>query len=255
MVALAARRRPNLTLAPLAVLAGLAAMLGAWALPVATLQAIAIESRIAAPAMRMAVALLAGLAVAGGAWLMLRNAGGPSRVVRVVRVAREARSEDTTPVLRRADAHPDAPPRPPLRAALDLGTPFLDVRAAPLPPAERAVPRDLNQPLSAYDPGAILDNPLAPPEPVAPLRRREPQAALHRYARFQILDAAARGGTSPAEPAEPPMVAPETDATIHALLDRLERGMISRGRMPAASRPDRSLDEALAELRRMAARR
>ena len=36
------------------------------------------------------------------------------------------------PVLRRADAHPDAPPRRPVFANSDLGTPFLDVKAEPI---------------------------------------------------------------------------------------------------------------------------
>ena len=37
--------------------------------------------------------------------------------------------DDSVPQVRRADAHPDAPPRAPVLATRDLGIPFLDVHA------------------------------------------------------------------------------------------------------------------------------
>ena len=50
---------------------------------------------------------------------------------------------------------------------------------------------------------------------------------------------------------QPPIAAPRTDATIHALLDRLERGVSNRAGPP--SRPG-VVDDALSELRRLATR-
>ena len=76
--------------------------------------------------------------------------------------------EDGVPVVRRADAHPDAPPRRPMSAA-DLGTPMMDVSAANPVALERSIPADLDQPLAAFDPHAILPVPMAPIRPVAPL--------------------------------------------------------------------------------------
>lgn len=70
------------------------------------------------------------------------------------------------PAVRRADAHPDAPPRWPLSAA-ELAT-----TAAPLPmagPMIQAIPADLDTPLAAFDPKAIPAMPRAPVRAVAPL--------------------------------------------------------------------------------------
>lgn len=135
------------------------------------------------------------------------------------------------PILRRADAHPDAPARAPLRAARDLGAPFLDARG----PAERDLPRDLDAPLSAYDPGAIRPAPASPVPLVTPLVRAAPP--LEDGERLEVFELPA------------PIATARTEATVHALLDRLEAGM---GRTPRATRarPDGTLDE----LRRLAAR-
>ncbi|MEO5868165.1 MAG: hypothetical protein ABIQ19_13860, partial [Sphingomonas sp.] len=109
-------------------------------------------------------------------------------------------SGERTPILRRADAHPDAPARRPLSALRDLGDPFFDpdatIRislstdeserepaialavdvASPEPPVERGVPADLDQPLASFDPQAIPDEPAnwspAPP-PLASVPRRQ----------------------------------------------------------------------------------
>lgn len=192
-----------------------------------------------------AAAALIAAALVGtttAAWLVVKKNRGAMR-----------RGADEAPVLRRADAHPDAPSRPPLFAMRDLGTPFLEVRAsercpvsaAPAPiepaplPVERALPRDLSQPLAAFDPGAIRDVPLAPPAKLPSLRPRPRDERITR---------------------------PETEASIHALLDRLERGMIRRGlaagmeRTPAAAhhaasdrrRTERALEASLATLRNLA---
>lgn len=221
------------------------------------------------------------------------------------------------PVLRRADAHPDAPPRPPLMAARDLGTPFLEVgappaakplpltplkpveavverplkaeapvEAAPLPlkpivvepkpePVEQPLPADLDQPLAAFDPQAVPDVPLPPPvlpplkakaEPVEPKPApAEPKSAL--VERFETFALPPRH-SAPAYPfaarprSEEALARPETEASVHALLERLERGVIRRGAPAAMPKPeprlsrgeDRGLEDTLASLRSMARR-
>lgn len=78
------------------------------------------------------------------------------------------------PTIRRADAHPDAAPRRPIRAEEDLGPP-LPMMAAPAARAPRrtagdfTLPRDLDQPLAAFDPVAIPDVPRNPVRAVPPL--------------------------------------------------------------------------------------
>lgn len=119
------------------------------------------------------------------------------------------------PVFRRADAHPDAPPRRPLSVAeltatpAPIGRPAYPEPAIPVPmsgPAERVVPVDLDTPLSALDPAAIL------PTPMAPVRALPPLAPGERMQTFVLT---------------PPPVqtqAPSEPASIEALLQRLERG-------------------------------
>ncbi len=120
-------------------------------------------------------------------------------------LARRARpvtedDEDYVPVVRRSDRHPDAPPRRPLNAA-ELG--------APPPPVdeeavERTLPADLDQPLSAYDPDAILSAPREPlrpappqPMPIPPMREPEPE---DRGAALAAAGSAGRVDRGPARP-------------------------------------------------------
>jgi hypothetical protein len=159
------------------------------------------------------VALFAGL----GLWLSFGN--------RYIALGRGPVDPDL-PQLRRADSHPDAPPRALVRAHRDLGAP--PPAAAP----ERALPADLDSPLAEYDPGAIPDVPRAPVPAVAP---------LVRFERPQLIDPGDRFETFDLVP-----VATEPTATLHALLDRLERGFARR------PQPGRSLDQALGDLRRLA---
>lgn len=139
------------------------------------------------------------------------------------------------PVLRRADAHPDAPARRPMSAA-DLGTPL----PPPAPPAsdaatvaqegapatdavlpeERSIPADLDLPLAAFHPDALPEVPREPVRPVLPLR---PPATVVA----EVLPA-------PSEPPQP--VAPTDPAgpsevpSIEALIDRLERSTRRKAR-------------------------
>lgn len=115
---------------------------------------------------RVALMLAAATLIAGplwiGLWLLL-----PAK--------RRRRAAGAEPSVRRADAHPDAPPRPPVRAARDLGKPFLD----PLDPVETEMdlPRDLNVPMAIFDPAAVPPVPAAPAQAVRPLFRPTPAPA------------------------------------------------------------------------------
>lgn len=160
------------------------------------------------------VALFAGT----GLWLLFG--------VRTVAFG-SASADPDIPQIRRADSHPDAPPRAPVRAHRDLGAP--PPAAAP----ERPLPADLDAPLAAYDPGAIPDVPREPIRAVTSLVRFERPQLIDPGDRFETFDPA------------PVAAAIEPAATLHALLDRLERGIARRN-------PARSLDEALGELRRLA---
>ena len=75
---------------------------------------------------RSALALVSGGAVATLLWAVLTF--GPRLLP-----SGAAQAESDVPVLRKADAHPDAPSRRPLRASEDLGQP-LRIAAVELPP-------------------------------------------------------------------------------------------------------------------------
>ncbi|MEO7170427.1 MAG: hypothetical protein ABIY39_08650, partial [Sphingomonas sp.] len=116
-------------------------------------------------------------------------------------------TDETVPVLRRADAHPDAPARRPLSANRELGTPFLEVRAqrpvhtrADEPEeeiddlsmeescAERDLPANLDMPLAAYDPQAIPEEPADwSPQP-APLLSKPRQQEFDPGERFETFE-------------------------------------------------------------------
>ncbi|ANC87086.1 hypothetical protein A7E77_09365 [Sphingomonas sp. NIC1] len=146
------------------------------------------------------VLALAGGALAGAVtWSALFLLFGPGGLL-----APRAASSDGVPVLRRADAHPDAPARRPLSAADledDDDTMFArPVTSAPPPPppVEQPIPADLDLPLAAFHPGALPPVPLTPVRPVPPLR-------------------------VPAKPAAEEPAAPAAPPTIESLIDRLER--------------------------------
>ena len=115
---------------------------------------------------RALLAVGSGALVAALLWSSLFLLFGPGGVF-----AKASPREDGVPVIRRADAHPDAPPRKPMSAA-DLGTPMMEVGVgAGLNSArdEQTIPADLDQPLAAFDPNAIRPVPMEPVRPVSPL--------------------------------------------------------------------------------------
>jgi hypothetical protein len=281
-------------------------------MPTAVLEDLVVDSGIASlvtaaqPPLGMtahfAIAFLVALVVGSVSWFGLFLLIG----TRAVAIGRNAR-EDGVPILRRADAHPDAPPRRPVFANRDLGTPFLEVTAesslpmsvadaaayAPLVIEERDIPADLDTPLATYRspldpplpapaplPLGWIEEPVAAPTPiVAPQPVPEPVVAMDPRPIHVVPESPAV--VPPAEDPAPrfasherietfeltPMVRSETSAplpsaTIHDLLDRLERGVAKRKEVPAPEPevPEAevpvagSLEETLGVLRQLASR-
>ncbi|MDT8759675.1 hypothetical protein MZO42_13295 [Sphingomonas psychrotolerans] len=193
-----------------------------------------------------------------------------------------------TPVIRRADAHPDAPPRPPLLATRDLGRPFPDERPAIAPeptiamaasvtsiePVEQPLPKDLDQPLSAFDPAAVPEVPMPAPVAPSPLRHTPRPPVFDETERFETFELTPPVRPMPSLVVEDPapvareeaITRPETEATVHALLERLERGVVRKTmaaapvsvpvpapRVERRSRP-RGLEDTLVTLRNLAQR-
>jgi len=250
---------------------------------------------------RFILIFLVGGGVGMVAWFALFLLFG-SRSIVVQAGAGDVEGE-AMPRLRRADAHPDAPARRPLSAARDLGTPFLEVRAERpvhmdagdeevvemvpveaetasdealtpeadgwLAPEELSLPADLDQPLAAFDPSSIPDDPADWFPAPAPLRMTPRRPVFEPSERFDTFDLApmphrqAPPTPSAFTPSVPPMPRPDPSATIHALLDRLERSVARREvdvpvpppPAPLPIRRQESLEEALDSLRRLAIRR
>ncbi len=284
------RLTPNLALA-MAGAVGMVAALGTLLVPGALFEDAVTTSGIAAfvsaaepplgATARICLAVFAGGAAALLAWAALSILPGLVQL-------RQGRI-DRRPAVRRADAHPDAPPREPLRAGRDLGfelddelvegepdfdlelldlppepviamgapTPAPAPEAAaplrtdpPVPPPVQPLPADLDQPLSAFDPGALRETPLAAPQPVAPLHRAPSAPVYAEGERFETFD------LTPPAASPPPISAPETVATVHSLLERLERGIALRAQPadPAPAPQPQGLESTLETLRRMAVR-
>lgn len=306
MVAYAVVQRltPNMALA-LAGGVGACAVLASLVLPGALLEDMVLSSGIAAfvPAAepplgttaRLCIGLFAGGLIALIAWM------GLSAVMAWID-SREVDGEEgeRRPTVRRADAHPDARPRVPLRAS-DLEVPvygrvpaaelepvadeILDLEEEALPeepvialgapsegraahaplPEVQELPTDLNQPLSAFDPAAIPAIPAAAPPPVRPLRRSAPRLPIYDEGeRFETFELTPPVRPTPmplpvpdvAPPPAHPIAAPQTDASVHALLDRLEKGLGKFAPPPPepVADPKRKLEDTLSELRAMAMR-
>lgn len=226
MVAFARLQGLSRSLPPLGgALAGMVALAAFALMPADSLEAIVWNSGVAglipaaAPPLGLTaqaiLALGSGVVVGAVVWSALFLLFGPGGFL-----ARPARPADGFPVIRRADAHPDCPPRPPMTAA-DLGTPMMEISA---PPRERPLPRDLDQPLAAFDPGAVLASPREPTQPLPPLVKNG-LAPGERLDTFEL------------DPPVAPTVAPQrreppSQETIEALLRRLEE---SAGRRPRPS--------------------
>ncbi len=173
------------------------------------------------------------------------------------RLIRKVPKEQDVPVLRRADSHPDAPARRPIRASEEFGKPLPMTAPAPAPgkrriakPEARDLPADLETRLAALDPAAIPDTPREPARPVTPLASR-PQTfdPGERFETFELTPIR-RGVTTKvaAAPARPEPKPGESPPSIGTLLERLER---KTGR---DIRSGASVEETLGMLRKLATR-
>jgi len=199
-------------------LSAFAAGMAIGAMPIAQLEGLVVRSGIdtlvaaAQPPLgqtaRLILTIGAGAAAGLVVWsalFLLFGAGG-------VFAARRTAADDGLPVLRRADAHPDAPARKPMSAS-DLGAPMPPV----VPPVIQPIPQDLDQPLSAFDPSALLPVPMEPAQPVRSLRAPMPLVEGERITTVELPPAPRAGGEAP---------------SIESLLRRLEQG--ARPRTAAA---------------------
>ncbi len=157
---------------------------------------------------RAVLAIVAAALAAAVVWSALFLLFGPDGIF-----GTKPATEGGVPVLRRADAHPDAPARKPMSAA-DLGAPLpppapsSSADAAPPPPVVQSIPADLDLPLAAFHPGALPDVPREPVRPCPPLR---PPVALvpgERIATVQLPRSPNEATTAP---------------SIESLLKRLEQ--------------------------------
>ena len=223
---------------------------------------------------RVLVALVGGLAAAAVTWSALFLLFGPGGLIETIAQRRargvavvaddetESRDEEDErlPTLRRADAHPDAPPRRPL-SAKDLGVPMPPVEpiVVAAPPETRPIPADLDLPLAAFDPASVPAEPREPVRPVAPLCGRvqresapvDPAVEAPTDARLDPVEPAmveTHATTDVDEPEtavdpvavdappvdQPPIDQPPVDTaatSIETLLERLERSTRNRRRV------------------------
>jgi hypothetical protein len=111
--------------------------------------------------------------------------------------------------LRKADAHPDAPPRAPILASEELGEP-LD-----LAPEQAVEWHDQPAPEPAPEPA------FEAPRPLPPFLVPEPQEVAESAAEPDVAESAAQ---TPSEPQAEPEPAPESDS-IGQLMQRFETGL------------------------------
>ncbi|WP_242140562.1 hypothetical protein [Sphingomonas sp. TREG-RG-20F-R18-01] len=272
-------QRLILPVAPLVgALVGSCAAVVLAAVPIGVVETIALDSGIAAivsaaaPPLGFTARLLmvvfggGGLGVIGwfAAFLVL---GTRSAAVAEhgITIDEGASREEAAPILRRADAHPDAPARRPLRADRDLGTPFLQVSAGdgaaqtPLTTASMTREPKTEEPKTgAPKTGGDAVSGLLFPGTVAPgAERALPKDLDVPLAAYRTEPVSARPQTfAPGERLETFRLKPgkiDPSESIHALLDRLEQ-VVQRPPNDRSDQPERGLEAALAELRSMALR-
>jgi hypothetical protein len=176
-----------------------------------------------------ALILLGGAALAGAvSWSALYLIWGPGGFLapKPVRLG----GTSTVPTARRADTHPDAPTRRPLSAE-ELGTPPSPPVSSPTPriappppPVEQPIPADLEQPLAAFHPGAILDEPLEPVRPVASIA--VPVMATPQEERIETFML-----PMPEVTVAPSPTFGDRTSTLDGLIARLEQGVGRRAQL------------------------
>jgi len=155
--------------APVAMLEALVALFGLPAVLAAAAPPLGFTARIMIAAVAFVIAAMAvGTTMSLLTTLLNRK---PRRKARPFASHAVVDDEDA-PALRRADSHPDAPPRRPIFAGSDLGTPFQDVKAT-VDPIDADDPFELDTlELEAVAeeiiPPVALVKPVSVPEPVVP---------------------------------------------------------------------------------------
>lgn len=206
-------------------------------------------------------ALLA--AVSGGVgYMAMRRTAKPVAPVEVVDPVDEIPEEERPSGMpaerfrrfRRADAHPDAPPREPIIASRDLGEPFMDVgapaAAEPTPEhdddwwPETSIPEaDFTEVAEEHDAEPVKAEDIAAAAPIAdegaPVEAQSPVEAA------PVSEA----------PSEWPL--PRTGTSISAMMERLSAGLERRATADAPPARDMqpALRDALEQLNRLAERR
>jgi hypothetical protein len=200
---------------------------------------------------RALFAIVVGLVAVGGSLLLLRLAD------RKPVLRREATEADAPPEpikLRRADAHPDAPPRRPL-VARDLGEPGEPQALLAAPPAEPA--EELVLAPEAELPAFLVAQ---EPETDAP----EPEHLEPEFETPLVWPAAEWAPEPQPEVLAAPEPQPEDEASLAKLMQRLEFGVAKRERAapldpaavsaPADDAVGHRLRSAIGDLQKLAAR-
>jgi hypothetical protein len=223
---------------------------------------------------RALFALTVGFVAAGGSLLLLRLA---DRKPVPKRTFTEADAPPEPIRLRRADAHPDAPPRRPL-VARDLGEPGDSPFAEPVPTPEEAAEEELVLAPETELPAFLVEQEpeTAEAEPVEAEAAAEPEAPLVWPQAVAAPDPQPQPQPIETEKPEPvaeaaPAPAPEAEAEpepepepISKLMQRLEFGIAKRDRAapldPAGVAPraddavGHRLRSAIGDLQKLAAR-
>ncbi len=203
---------------------------------------------------RAIVALVLALVAGGVAYAVMRQAGRPAAAVVVADPVEEIAEEDRPSGMpperlrrfRRADAHPDAPPREPIIASRDLGEPFMEVGgAAPAAPAADVA--------ETWWPETVI-----PDAEFTDVSEEPAEEAIEPIAEVpEPTSAPAETASIPQAPAE--HSTPRTGTSISAMMERLSSGLERRAAAGAETTPTRdmqpALRDALEELNRLAERR
>lgn len=240
--------------APLSVGLGASAGFVALSAPAQLFHQLPVVGDMGAAGRAIVAVLLAGVA-GGGGYRAMRK---PAKVAAapadpLADIPEEERPSGMPPEriarFRRADAHPDAPPREPIIASRDLGEPFMDVAAPPPPAVEPEAASDDQWWPEASIPDAdyveIADEPIAAnAEPAAEPEIIEEVAAEEAKLAWPL----------PAASEMAPIARPSGMTSISDMMERLSAGLERRAPVPPRD-PTPALRDALAELNRLAERR
>lgn len=252
--------------APLAALLGVAAGFAVAAMPASIFAQAPVVGGYGLIAQGAAAALIAVLSGVVS-YILMRP---PARPGIDAATLAEARQEETPDErlhrVRRADRHPDAPPRAPIRASRDLGAPLMEVG---LFFQETAGQTETDMILDGEF--VELAGELPAPHPAEPdVGETETLDAVEELAEtvpVEEEEAAPIVAAAPVPPVAPApilrVVAPRERQSLDAMIDRLSAGLERRatlrpmdgpvGEAPRDMRP--ALREALEELNRLAASR